>query len=145
MSTSAHTDLLETIIFKMFKDFNIEGQWGLPTNTNQVYGGILSYISGESIRLKLIGSYTEDDVDIIPGVSIDGKEYTLNGCMVINSPDNNNGISSRIYSIDTCITGWHYENKEDLLFDRASLQYNLFEDWVGNSLLNFNKISKPIL
>ncbi|NEP77492.1 MAG: hypothetical protein F6K39_04490 [Okeania sp. SIO3B3] len=110
---------------------NIEysGHWWLPSEPEQTIAGTLTFTNAEGIKLRLIGSFLmlkkTLNVPIILGI-VNQKIITLCGCYSsISIP----GFSSEEYWAELALIGRHFSNPDELLFNKARVQYSYLSDW----------------
>lgn len=73
----------------MNTNFQLTGEWFLPSAKEKRISGILSFESNEASSLKLFGSFnnieflrTLNNEEIIQGITSDSKQVTLYGCFI---------------------------------------------------------------
>jgi hypothetical protein len=85
---------------------------------------------------KQSGSYLKnvemENIEIILGLSSEGKEITLHTCSIIqNTQLIGKGISKSKIIVSFVFVGFHFEKKEDIEFKSVFLNYHLLDEWVA--------------
>jgi hypothetical protein len=136
----------------MEKQFEIKGEWFLPSHIENRVHGTLKFHPSKGADLELYGSLESDsffpqlkDQEIILGLSSESELVTLKGCVMTHLEGaklvqgQESGKPTTIYSVLFTLVGIHAERKEELLFDTiASEIYNLGE-WVGISGFEYQR------
>ena len=130
----------------MNSNFEIKGEWFLPSNkTNRVFG-TLHYNSNAGASLELLGSLNGESFfpelsehDFILGLSNDSRLITLHNCFMTKSggaklvKGQESGLPTTIYTVKYILIGSHIENNESLKFNRISAEIFNLDEWVGIS------------
>ena len=122
----------------MIEQFEYEGIWWLPDKPEKRVSGTLRYSPTGGAVLDLIGSFKELrdinqvlQLDIILGVSSDGKVITLYKCFEAESKLSSPGLLSTSFYANIVFVGWHFLKPEDLRFNTLSINYSHLEEWTG--------------
>ncbi len=144
----------------MTKEFELIGEWFLPTNKDDRVHGTLNFHPEEGATLELYGSLCSDpylpelkDEELILGLTSNSKQVVLYGCLMTKSggatlvQGEETGKPSVIYSIRYILVGLHVNNVYELKFNRISSEINNLGEWVGisgfiNKRYDFEKIKK---
>ncbi|MDO9289147.1 MAG: hypothetical protein Q7T83_10180 [Thermodesulfovibrionales bacterium] len=125
------------------QEFEYDGQWWLPENSENKISGTLKFHPVEGAYLELIGSFKEYDdivnskfshVDIILGITTNNKLLTLYKCFLSKAKASHSPDSSFVattFFANVVFIGCHFEKGEDILFDSLSINYSHLEDWTG--------------
>lgn len=130
----------------MTENFELGGEWFLPTNRgNRVYG-ILKFAPNDGVNIELYGSLEGDDFFpelkdqlIILGLTSDSKQVTLCNCFMTKSDGSTlvsgqeSGKPSTKYSIRYLLIGIHSYTIDDLKFNKISTEIFNLGEWVGIS------------
>lgn len=119
--------------------FEYNGIWWLPENPERRISGILSFHPQEGASLELIGTFKEefdkifklDTLDIILGVTSNGKEVTLYRCYETKSQINSPGLVNSLFTPQVIFMGHHFEKEDDIVFDSLSINYSFLEEWTN--------------
>lgn len=137
----------------MLNSFNKKGIWWLPENPKNQFFGDLHYDPHKGLILKImninsdIGIFlviarTRLKINIILGVTSDGKQITLSECEQANSENNICGISMIEYHIRVAFVGAHFVNEQDMKFSNMYVRYTHLDEWVNmsgfSSTMNIN-------
>jgi len=130
----------------MINQFEIKGEWFLPSQKDDRVHGTLSFDPKEGANLELYGSLDNDSVipelkdeEIILGLSSESKQVTLIGCFMSKSGGatlvigEESGKPSVNYKINYTLIGVHADKTEDLIFDTISSEIFNLGEWVGIS------------
>lgn len=123
----------------MIEQFEYEGIWWLPDKPEKQVSGTLRYSPTGGATLDLIGSFKELpdmmspplELDMILGVSSDGKVITLYKCFETGSKWTSAGLLSTSFYANIVFVGWHFPKPEDLRFNNLSINYSYLEEWTG--------------
>jgi len=130
----------------MTSNFDIKGEWFLPSDKNNRVFGTLNFNPNDGAYLELFGSFDTDqflpelrDDTFILGLTNDSKLVTLYKCFVTSSggaklvKGQESGLPSTIYKVNYVLVGAHIENGENLKFNRISCEIFNLDEWVGIS------------
>lgn len=113
------------------------GLWWEPNKKRNKLNGTLKLLDGkielETEEYKNIfrGNHTLKSYDILNGKTIDGKYITLINCHEINWQSNlTTGTTKKIF-VEKIIIGKHFKKRELIKFDRASLCFDLLDEWIN--------------
>lgn len=160
------------------EEFQYLGIWWRPEDPDQKIAGELAYHPKEGATLKLIGSLnlfidrseitlgvTPHEIDIILGITPDGREITLYRCSESRKFISPVGVNCFDFKARVVFVGQHFESKSDILFNNLSICYSNLSDWTNlspfhiscddesiemnysdlvTSVMNFNRISSLI-
>ncbi|MCB7128906.1 MAG: hypothetical protein J3T61_05145, partial [Candidatus Brocadiales bacterium] len=147
----------------MLKEIEYIGDWWLPDKPDEKFSGILRFVPGEEIILKLIdasGCHSSQiiknalqimsraslDPEIILGRCHDGKEFkdvTLYQCFQTHSnvnltrPEKVGHFSPAILFV-----GCHFRTPEDIKFRKLSIFYSQLTEWIRGS--EWGEVSKTL-
>ena len=134
----------------MVKQFEIIGEWFLPSDADNRIHGTLKFHPTEGADLELYGSLESEsffpqlkEQEIILGLSSENELVTLVGCMMNRSDGaklvkgRESGKPTTIYNVLFTLVGIHVTKKEDLLFDTISSEIFNLGEWVGISGFSF--------
>ncbi|MDY7004678.1 MAG: hypothetical protein SWX82_12145 [Cyanobacteriota bacterium] len=121
---------------------NLEGFWWLPSEPELKVAGILKFTKSEGIKLQLIGSFLNfytagkipTNIPIILGV-VHKKIITLCNSINSNSRRSDPGFASQEYISQLALIGRHFTNPNELLFNKATVQYSYLSDWADLPLI----------
>jgi len=121
--------------------FEYQGYWWLPSADEEKVPGILKFDPEDGASLDLLGSLKglkgvidPLEPEIILGLSADGKLITLQDCgktsgnLVFGS-----GFSTSTFVVNTIFVGEHFDQAEDLGFERLVVEYLHLEAWAHES------------
>lgn len=124
----------------MMKEFEYEGVWWLPENSEKKLQGKLKFTPWDGALLDLIGSFKESqdvfeelEPEIILGITVTGKNVTLQRCLKIRSGINYPGFPTCTFYAHTVFIGAHFVKSEDIRFKTLSVQYSHLDEWVNIS------------
>lgn len=136
----------------MVKQFEILGEWFLPSDPGNRIHGTLKFHPTKGADLELYGSLESDsffpqlkDQEIILGLSSESELVTLTECMMTRSggaklvKGQESGKPMTVYSVLFTLVGIHASKKEDLVFDTISSEIFNLGEWVGISGFNNTK------
>lgn len=128
--------------------FELKGQWFLPNQKEHKIFGTLIFNPQDNIRLDLLGDLDtkilkrNEDIEIILGITDNGKSITLYNCSEINHShtiNDNGSIHTFSYMVLYLFQGIHIEKKEDLRFNSIAGEIYGFSEWINISgLTNIN-------
>lgn len=144
----------------MTENFEYKGEWFLPSNKENRVSGTLYYDVDKGISLELFGDFTEapiipissnQEYDIILGLTSDSKEITLHKTFISNRSgihlvqNQEAGMPSSTYIVNYIFEGVHFDNVEDIKFDKLVSEMIDLDEWVGISgFVNDIDIEKKI-
>ena len=130
----------------MTNQFELKGEWFLPSNKNRRVHGTLSFHSKEGAKLQLYGGLDSDrfsqdfkDEEIILGLTSESEQVVLHGCFMTKSGGPAFGQGEEygkpyfIYLIRYTLIGLHVQNADELKFDRISCEIFNLDEWIGIS------------
>ena len=142
----------------MTEEFEIRGEWYLPTSKEKRVYGILTYHPQDGIDLELYGNLNGEcifpkfkDHEIILGLTSDSKQVTLYKCNMMKSRQRRlvhgeSGKHITTYSIIFTLIGLHVDTVSDLKFNKISSEIFNLEEWIGisgfNNDIDYEKIRK---
>ncbi|MEN2436495.1 HEPN domain-containing protein [Weeksellaceae bacterium A-14] len=118
-----------------------KGVWFLPKNPNCRIGGILNFETNSAIRLELFDCYDEPSIeesltsthhkilDVICGLTIDGKKITLIGCTESLNINFNNDVRLSSYKCKYLLENIHLSTSLDKVFDKISFTSPILTNW----------------
>ncbi len=111
------------------------GFWWLPRGPENKVAGSLSFSDEDGIRLTLIGSFGDieglnrfEREPLILGI-VKGKLLTLHDCAGAGHSITMPGFVSSSYLIGIVYSGVHFENEEEMIFNRLRVQFDYLADW----------------
>lgn len=113
-----------------------EGIWWLPGQDEPTVSGTLRYDPLEGITLDTLGllvnggAETAENVDVIIGISSNGKQLSLINCLERCTTNNRPGIKTQQYIADLLAINLHVERKSDLKLHRLGLGCTDLSAWV---------------
>ena len=117
----------------------MEGQFWLASRPANKVGGRLSLGGENGIKLALLGSFHDDEVDvgsaerfIIQGIA-GHSALTLDSCFLLSSVMNWPGIDQETYHVPVVLEGAHYDEGEVPTFNKLYLRLQHLRGWVGRS------------
>ncbi len=123
----------------LIKPFEIQGYWWLPEKADRKIPGTVKF-SGTKIILELLGTFIElqefqsiSKIDVILGVSINGKELTLHKCTPGKFNLNVPGISETTFHAINLFVGVHFQNSDEIKFKSMLVEYSEVDEWLGLS------------
>lgn len=139
----------------MHKDITLKGSWFFPDKQDQAQSGTFFYSREEGCYIEVIGEYEDFYTsitssrlhEIILGLTVDGKEITLVGCLKRNHRTNINGVTVSRYDANYAFIGKHYNNKECINFNTIKASICDLEDWIGVyglNVLNINPSERKV-
>jgi len=132
------------------EEFEYNGLWWLPENSDNKISGILKFHPVEGANLELIGSFKEgEDLDtfiqpnIILGITSNGKITTLYKCLEYKSQESMPGFLISSFISEVIFLGYHFEKEEDIMFDNLSINYSNLEEWTRITGFQFETVTDP--
>lgn len=123
----------------MFEAFEENGYWWVPGSEDKVAGS-LSYSPEEGVRLSLVGTlrgfrdaFVGSKEPVILGHLVDGSPVTLLECLNAGGSFHFPGYATSEYWATWAFVGWHFNARNGLLFDAASLLFHNAEECIGLS------------
>lgn len=121
--------------------FQYQGLWWLPGASERSVPGTLKFNPNEGTTLELMGSLNsiEENIapiepDIILGISSDGQVITLKDCWrTRGSLPIGRGFATSTFIVDTIFIGKHFEQPEDIGFERLIVEYLHLDAWADIS------------
>ena len=124
----------------MNETFEIFGYWWTPENEENQEPGILYFSQDEGIVLELFSKehlplpIDLGEINIILGISEDGKEISLYKCFVKNKKSNLfHGLSKTVYHAHILFIGVHFFTVDDIKFSTLSGSFSNLRGWVNIS------------
>ncbi|WP_036904908.1 HEPN domain-containing protein [Prevotella sp. AGR2160] len=138
-------------------DFTIEGFWHLPESNHEVYG-LLHHKVGDHMLLHVVGSISKrtnfdltrnsESFDTLYGKSLDGKLFTIYGCVFKEQRKTGDNAPSVDYICSCLLQGLNIK-KESVLIKRANVNISGLSTWCPPDSkedlireLNFDAIGK---
>jgi hypothetical protein len=121
-------------MFTLFDDFELSGNWWLPTNHAGSIGGMLSFKNRQAITLDLFDDFPGSEKGIWPpvvlGTAFDGTECTLLNCYRLGPILQALPYGTRaIYGADLLFIGQHFDSVDDIRFSSISINWASLEEW----------------
>ncbi|NEP90716.1 MAG: hypothetical protein F6K18_30055 [Okeania sp. SIO2C2] len=121
---------------------NLEGFWWLPLEPELKVAGILKFTNTEEIKFQLIGSFLNfsmveknpTNIPIILGI-VHQNIITLCNSINSNSRRSAPGFASQEYTSELALIGRHFTTPDELLFNKARVQYSYLSDWADLPLI----------
>ena len=117
----------------MMDKFEYEGIWWLPDKPEKQVSGTLRFTPNEGAILDLIGSFKDTkeinkmlELEIILGISSNGKNITLHKCFETKSNVSVPGLLTSSFYANEVFVGAHFQKSEDIKFRELSIRYSLF-------------------
>ena len=129
----------------MIEEFEYKGIWWLPYKPEDRISGWLKFSPNEGAVLDLIGSFKDISsiekilkekilkLEIILGISSDGKNITLYKCFETKSNFSFPGLSTSSFYADNVFVGAHFQKPEDIKFKSLFVHYLYLDEWVDVS------------
>lgn len=132
-------------------NFEIKGEWFLPSDTDNRISGILYYDVVKGLYLELFGdfsgispfqTYSSSEHNIILGLTTDSKEITLYKSFITNRSgmtlvqNQEAGKPFSRYLVNFVFEGAHFFTEDELKFDKLSTEIVDLDEWVGISGFN---------
>ncbi len=138
-------------------DLEYWGKWYTPQNQGTKIFGQLTFSNQTGIYLKLYGAFEDSSVEqaikeynmeipqknypIILGVTTENKLFTLNDCTRVGYTTSIGSVASderlsqveEQYRIDYAFIDAHFLDQKEMVFYKADLQHQNFEDWAHTS------------
>lgn len=117
----------------------IKGQWWRPSNPEICFGGELRFSQKSGATLELNGGfrdireYKNRFDDIILGRTDDNKLVTLETCTATKQNANDPYPSYTLIKPHGILIGQHFENREEIKFQRVRIELSYLRDWMGKS------------
>ena len=117
------------------------GRWWLPEHPDDTVSGTLYYEPGIKIQLELIGTFGEQNdnllaillrsqsVDVIYGMSADGSEISLFNCSTSYSLNSRAGFPIARFSANSIVVGMHLYDIDDNQFFKAKIRIPELSYW----------------
>jgi len=118
----------------MIEEFQYEGEWWIPEESESKIRGTLYFSPKSGIRLELTGSFKGEEqtiFQIILGSTIDGKKITLSRCVQYFRETHTPGGETSKLKVLEIFDGEHFSKLEDINFDRISIHYSYLNGWAG--------------
>ena len=123
--------------------FEYEGIWWLPDEPEKQVSGTLRFTPNEGAILDLIGSFKDIkeinkmlELEIILGISSNGKNITLHKCFETKSNVSVPGLLTSSFYANEVFVGAHFQKSEDIKFRELSICYSYLDEWVNISGFN---------
>ena len=118
----------------LFDDFELSGNWYLPSNPQDKVGGILSFKNGNAITLDLFKDFSGKQSGVFPkvilGIAFDGTKCTLVNCYRLGPVIQALPYGTRsIYGADLLFVGHLFESEEEILFPSIAINFSSLEEW----------------
>lgn len=127
----------------MKDELEIKGYWWLPKTPDKKVFGELTYVPGETLKLKLQGTLKDSDSRgepghrdfinprIVYGVSQGSKKITLYDCMQDGLSSTNGAIHLTSFTALAAFVGFHFSSDEGIKFKGISIQYLNLDEWAN--------------
>jgi len=116
------------------KDKSFKGKWWLPSNIDNKVCGELFFNIGEGLQLHLDGIIDDkNDIDIINGLTENGKRVTLYKLSIIKEQNHFPGYATTIFRIQYVFLGIEYKRTEDITFKEFAITFSFLNEWVNNN------------
>lgn len=145
----------------MKEAFEYNGLWWLPNKPDNKVCGILKFVPKKEILLDLTGTLENSDedfnratlIDVIHGLTSDGKEITLHRCFEIKRSFGS-GFPISSYDCDIILVGAHYNSYTNIVFKEMYINYSNLDQWIningfdiqirpgGESIIKYKKPNK---
>jgi hypothetical protein len=119
-------------------EFN--GYWWLPERPERMLPGTLIYDPEQETRLTTIGSFVDlnefqrlNRVEMILGVSTNGKIITLHNLIPAGLQITAPGLTSANYIASVVFLGHHFQEEPQMRFRSLSIRYPHILEWTGFS------------
>jgi hypothetical protein len=123
----------------MFDNFEIKGEWWLPSQPENKVIGILSFNHEMNIKLQLIGSFRDVtsmlktpsfQPEIIIGISESGDKCTLVYNMETNKEIHFGGIPNSLFVSRFLLIGKHFTSYAEIRFASLQAHFTNLEEWL---------------
>jgi len=132
--------------------FEYEGKWWLPDKPEKQISGTLRFTPDEGAILDLIGSFKDiKDInkmlklEIILGISSNGKKITLHKCFETKSKISSPGLLTSSFRANEIFVGAHFQKSEDIKFRELSIRYSYLDEWVNISGFDIQYPDKKVV
>jgi hypothetical protein len=139
------------------ESFECNGYWWIPNTPEKKVYGTLKFVPRDGAILELMGFFDQkisskekqsgtsfENIEIILGLSSEGKEITLHTCFNIqNTQLIGKGISKSKFVVSFVFLGFHFERKEDIEFKSVFVNYHLLDEWVAIGGIIQNMVQTP--
>lgn len=140
---------------KMQNNFSVDGYWWVPSEPKKQYGGVLEYNKDTHTELRLFGvifdflkgELPNTKLDVIHGMSTNGKEYTLLGNIIETysiSLKYFGGYS--IIRVKYLLEGYHFNSYNDIFLKSITCNLSNLDNWLSIDSFNrqYNKEEESI-
>lgn len=119
----------------MDKPFEYKGKWFLPSqDKKEAIGGILKFQPNKGMTLELIGCFNgHDEAEIIWGIIDSNKYITLYNSFITRQENIFSELEMSTYTINVALIGGWFDNKNDLKFYKAKVNFSHLDDWLNIS------------
>jgi hypothetical protein len=124
----------------MIEEFEYKGKWWLPNEPDEKISGTIRFSPSDGALLELMGRFGDIknffeglDIEIVLGVSTDGKKITLYDCLETKKSIGSEASGTSSIFAHKIFVGAHFAKKEDIKFRSMSVRYSHLDDWVGIS------------
>lgn len=131
--------------------FEYQGYWWLPDTPDNRVPGTLVFDPEAGASLELLGSLQgldgvtlPLDPELILGISSDGKSITLKECSrTMGAVSFGGGFATSTFSADMVFVGEHFEQTEDVGFERLIVEYLHLDAWADTTGFEVEMIDDP--
>lgn len=128
------------------KNFEYTGVWWLPESPKNQLVGTLTFKTGQSAQLKIIGSFDSSPLEIklksIPVVEgylfIQEKQITLHNLLRTNIHHFSSGKRIDTYSAENVYIGAHFSTLDSARFNRVYISFSFLDEWVNIFGITYN-------
>ncbi len=132
--------------------FSHDGLWWLPANPDDRLTGTLTFDQAEGARLQVLGLFGglsafdqgDGEAKTIHGLTKNGREVTLLGCISVNRQFNAPGIMSEKYHAHYALIGHHFVDGQEEIFDKCYFRFARLEEWLNASPFNESWTFDPV-
>lgn len=139
----------------MESSFEFDGSWWLPENPDHKIVGKASFTPGEIVKLDLIGifdhpglkspiSLESPNLDLILGLTTDGKPITLHRCLSAGKRISFSGGSTSSFIAHFAYVGVHFHSVNEICFKKISVVFHNLGDWIGKSGFDVKHVGSTI-
>ena len=115
----------------MNDDFQLKGEFYLPSNITLKVFGTLSYIEFQGTYLDLFGSFGKnvDEEEIIWGKLENGKIVTLYNSFIVYKKIGSTELDK--YYCNFLFLDIFFKSKKDIQFNKVSVRYSYLDEWIN--------------
>jgi len=125
----------------MIKPIEYHGLWWLPGKPEDKICGTLRFAPRKEILLDLLGTISSPNehfnevfrIDIIHGISAEGKKITLHKCYEKTCFSHSPGFPTSSYGCRYIYVGTHFNDSDNIKFKEVYISYSHLDEWINIS------------